>query len=96
MDIRFLQAAQYELDDSFDYYEQQSNGLGYDFLNEVLAAIKRIRYNPEAWTQISERTRRCLLNRFPFGVIYQIRDKEILIVAIAHLHRKPKYWKDRK
>jgi hypothetical protein len=29
------------------------------------------------------------------GIIYQIREKEILVVAVANLHRKPDYWKDR-
>ena len=45
-----------------------------------------------AWSNISKRTRRCLLNKFPYGVIYQIRDEEILVLAIAHLHRRPGYW----
>jgi len=95
MDVRFLTTAQIELDESFDFYEEQIEGLGYDFIMEVLATVKRIKNNPEAWTQLSARTRRCLINRFPFGIIYQVRDNEVLIVAIAHLHRKPGYWKNR-
>jgi len=95
MKIRFLEVAQIELDESFDYYEEQIEGLGHDFLKEILAAIKRIKTNPNAWSRLSKKTHRCLTNRFPFGVIYQIRDDEILIVAIAHLHRKPWYWMNR-
>ncbi len=95
MEVRFLKTAQIELDESFDYYEEQIHGLGHDFMMEFLAAIKRIKNNPKAWARLSLRTRRCLVKRFPFGVIYHIRDDEILIVAIAHLHRKPGYWKNR-
>ena len=95
MEVRFLNAAQIELDEAFYYYEEQIEGLGHDFIKEVLATVKRIKNNPEAWTQLSVRTRRCLTHRFPFGIVYQLRENEILIVAIAHLHRKPGYWKNR-
>lgn len=73
MDIRFLKAAQIELDESFIFYEDQMTGLGYEFIDEVEDTIKQIRAHSDAWTQFSERTRRCLVKRFPFGVIYQIR-----------------------
>jgi len=94
-EIRFLSVAQQEMDESFAYYEQQIMGLGHDFLAEILAALKRIKKNPEAWHSFSDRTRRCQVNRFPFGIIYQLRENEIIVVAVAHLHRKPEYWKNR-
>ena len=40
--------------------------------------------------------RRCLTNRFPFGVIYYQKDNEIIILAVMQLQRKPNYWKSRK
>jgi plasmid stabilization system protein ParE len=95
MEIRFLEIAQIELDETIEYYNNESVGLGDAFLLEVLNAIERIKLFPEAWHPFSSHTRRCQLHRFPYGIIYQILDTEILIVAIAHLHRKPDYWKDR-
>lgn len=95
MEIQLLDAAQQEMDESFEFYEEQMAGLGHDFLTEILAALKRIKQNTEAWTPFSERTRRCLVNRFPYGIVYQVRVDEILVVAVAHLHRKPGYWKNR-
>lgn len=95
MQIRFLKAAQKELDEAIAYYNNESKGLGDIFLKEVLAALDRIGSFPEAWHPCSKRTRRCQARRFPYGLIYQIRNNLILIVAVAHLHRKPDYWKDR-
>ncbi len=95
MKINFLEIAQIELDEAIDYYNYEVPGLGDAFLTEVLNALDRIGEFPEAWHLCSKRARRCQTRRFPYGIIYQIREQEILVVAIANLHRKPDYWKDR-
>lgn len=95
MKINFLEIAQIELDDAIEYYNYEVPGLGDAFLTDVLNALDRIGEFPEAWHPFSKRARRCQTRRFPYGVIYQIREQEILVVAIANLHRKPDYWKDR-
>jgi len=41
---------------------------------------------------MSRRTRRCRLHRFPFGLFYQVRSDEILIVSVMDLRRDPKRW----
>jgi plasmid stabilization system protein ParE len=95
MKIKFLEISQSELDNAIEYYNYELPGLGKIFLKEVLNCIDRIGKLPEAWHPCSKRTRRCLIRRFPYGIIYQVRKDEIFIIAIAHLHRKPDYWKDR-
>jgi len=84
-----------ELDDAIEYYNNESPSLGDKFLFEVLHSIDRIGQFPEAWHPTSKRTRRCQTHRFPYGVIYQIRENHILVVAVANLHREPKYWIER-
>jgi toxin ParE2 len=95
MRIKFLEIAQIELDEAIGYYNYESPGLGDAFLTEVLRALDRIGKFPVAWHPCSKRTRRCQTRRFPYGIIYQIRKDEILVVAIANLHRRPEYWRDR-
>ncbi len=95
MNIRFLEVAQKELDDAINYYNYELSGLGKVLFSEALHALDRIVKHPEAWHQYSRKIRRCQLRRFPYGIIYQIRETEILIIAVAHLHRRPSYWQDR-
>ena len=95
LQVQFLELAQQELDDAFDYYEYQQADLGYRFVQEVYNTIGLIKTYPLAWSSISPNTRRCLVKTFPYGVIYQKREDIILVVAIANLHRKPNYWVER-
>ncbi len=97
MNVRFLEPAEIEFFDAIVYYDLQRQGLGQEFAKEVEDTIERIKQDPEAWTvvSISRRTRRCLTNRFPYGIIYQIRKDIILIVAVMHLRRNPQTWQSR-
>lgn len=95
MKVEFLEVAENELFDAVVYYNEESEGLGFDFAAEVKRTIGRIIEYPEAWALLSRRTRRCRTNRFPYGLIYQIRGETILIVAVMHLHKDPVNWKNR-
>lgn len=95
MKINFLKIAQIELQESVNYLNEQSEGLGFEFANEVKRTIKRIVDYPDAWQKLSTNTRRARTNRFPYGLIYSHSEEEILIIAVMHLHRDPEYWKER-
>jgi plasmid stabilization system protein ParE len=95
MKIRFFAPAEAEFLEAISYYNLQSEGLGYEFAAEVKRTIQRIIQYREAWAKLSERTRRCRTNRFPYGVIYQVREDTLLIVAVMHLSREPQTWKSR-
>jgi hypothetical protein len=95
MNYSFHPAAENEFNEAVSYYEECQEGLGLDFSSEIFSAIQRIIYFPKSWSKLSKNTRRCLTNRFPFGVIFQIVDDELIIIAVMHLNRKPNYWKKR-
>jgi plasmid stabilization system protein ParE len=84
-----------ELSDAYNWYELKSEGLGEDFLKELDHAFSLIQNTPRTWPVISGKFRRFLLKRFPYGVIYQIKEDCIFILAVMHLSRKPDYWKKR-
>ena len=95
MNIRFLEVASVELDEAIEYYDRELPGLGKTFLAEVLAALDRIRRFPQGWHSLGKGVRRCRLRRFPYGLVYHVAEEGILILAVAHTHRRPDYWRDR-
>lgn len=87
--------AEKELRTAILYYDSCESGLGIDFHLETLSAIEKVNSFPLAWPIVSSPIRRCLLNRFPYGILYSVEEKEIFIVALMNLHRDPDYWKER-
>ena len=75
--VRLVSPANIELDEAVRYYDHQLPGLGFRFFQEVAAAIDRIRFMPEAWTKIGDRTRRCILKGFPYALLYMPFSQEI-------------------
>jgi len=95
MRVEFLQSAEDEFAEAIAYYNEQSEGLGLELAVELKRTIGRILDYPFAWMLLATRTRRCRLNRFPYAVLYQVRDSLILVVAIQNLHKHPESWKSR-
>lgn len=92
MKPHFLVLAQRELDDAVAWYNGQASGAGQDFLDELDRAVRRTVAFPMSCREIEPGIRRCLLARFPYGLIYGVDREMIVVVAVAHLHREPRYW----
>lgn len=95
MTFAFSKVAEAELFDAVEYYEQQQAGLGIRFFEEIYATIDRICKHPDAWENMDLKTRRCLANKFPYGVLYRIEEDSVWIMAVMNLGRNPDYWKHR-
>ena len=92
MKAGFLSTAELELKEAVEFYETAREGPGAEFLTEVEETVIFIEAHPLAWTSLSLRTRRCRTPRFPYGLFYQVRSDEILIVTVMDLRRDPKRW----
>jgi len=44
------------------------------------------------WPIVEDELRRHLVRKFPFGILYRIEPEKIVIIAVAHLRRRPGYW----
>lgn len=86
---------QYDIKESYDWYEDKVIGLGDDFMNELESAIEAVTALPDTWPNFLKGFRRFLLKRFPFSLIYRANEDRVYVVAIMHNSRKPGYWVDR-
>jgi hypothetical protein len=79
------------------WYEERRAGLGGEFLQAASEAVRSIAANPVAWpvTRGNRRVRRFLMPHFPYCVLFAVGNEHVLIVAFAHLRRKPGYWRHR-
>jgi plasmid stabilization system protein ParE len=96
LEIKFHDEAASEYDAAFDWYLARSPEAATRFDNEVERALQQIAENPQRWAAGISGTRRYLLRKFPFMLIYrELARKTVQIVAVAHTSRKPGFWKQR-
>lgn len=85
-----------EYADTVQYYTAERVELAQAFINAVENAIYRVRKSPTLYALIDEDLRRCMIHKFPYGIIYTIEPDYILILAIMHCSREPRYWENRR
>jgi len=80
---------------SAQYYEQQLPGPGKRFLDEIDQSVSAIHELPESAPVIHHHIRRKLIRYFPYALLYRIASREIIVLAVMHLRRRPGYWVNR-
>ena len=95
MNVRFLTLAQQEVDEAVLWFDDQVEGKGVEFLDELDRAVRLVTAYPLAAAEIEPEIRRRLFARFPYSLIYGIDKETIVVIAVAHFHREPRYWSDR-
>jgi len=95
MRVRLLPEAEKELLEAAEWYREQSLGLDYEFMRCMDEAMQRIGRAPLMFPVAHQGKRRILAKRFPYSIIFDVIENEILIYAIFHFSRNPKRWKRR-
>lgn len=95
MKICYLAVAREEIREAADYYAAISPDLGRAFRLELRQLMRLVTTMPLAWPESAEGTRKCLLTRFPYLVIYSPLPDALLVLAVGHQHRRPEYWRER-
>jgi toxin ParE1/3/4 len=97
VNLRLHLAERRELSRAIRWYEGQQPMLGEDLADAVKRAFVEIESAPERWPvwKRDHRARRYLLERFPFAIIYVVRNGIPFVVAVAHTQRRPRSWMKR-
>ncbi|HUG44107.1 MAG TPA: type II toxin-antitoxin system RelE/ParE family toxin [Acidobacteriota bacterium] len=93
--VEYLAEASRELDGALDWYLERSLTAAEAFLTEIDHGIQLIRGTPQMWPQFEGNTRRYVLRKFPYSIIFRQVDDLIQVVAVAHQKRRPGYWSNR-
>jgi toxin ParE1/3/4 len=87
MNVVFRPEAERDLIEARNWYDNERNGLGSEFLVEAARTIEKVGESP-GWYEIRWRNvRSCQLNRFPYLVFFRVLDVRIEIVGVLHGRR---------
>lgn len=89
-------AAERELSEAFEYFEEQSPYRGVLFLDAFATAAERLLQYPRAGRRLRGGVRRWVMANWRYSILYSIEPGGIYLIAIAHQSRRPGYWKGRR
>jgi plasmid stabilization system protein ParE len=84
-----------DIADAIDWYEEQSPGLGRRFYDDVQRVIGRIANNPLQYAIAYRTSRRALLRRFPYALVFRAEGDEVRLLGCFHTSRSPRKWQAR-
>jgi hypothetical protein len=94
--IKIHELAAKEFDEAIEWYELQTEGLGKRFKKAVIEQINKIKKHPGWYLVEADDIYKAYVPKFPYKILFTIdNNKNIIIWAIAHMHRKPWYWQSR-
>lgn len=93
--VELHETAEVELWEAIDWYDEQREDLGKEFARELERVVKVISSTPERFPIVFGQARKVVLKRFPYIIIFEVRDQLIIILAIFHTSRQPKQWQKR-
>lgn len=96
MKVFYHPAIEHELRSIIDFYEERSQGLGRQFLDEFEKQMLSIASMPTRWAIVEADIRRSLMKRFPYVIYFRILDEDVLrVTVVKHQRQHPAYGRKR-
>ena len=95
VEVRLHSQAERELRAAYLWYLDRNVIVADAFQSEAVHSIKAVSDDPLRWPVLSRAARRYVFPRFPFSLVYRVRDDRVEVIAFAHHKRKPGYWATR-
>jgi plasmid stabilization system protein ParE len=95
MRVVFAPSAREEILEATTYYRDRSNAVVERFSSEIASTVDLLLQFPGVGSPTSRNARRLILRNFPYQLIYRVEGDDIRVYAVAHLKRRPRYWRER-
>jgi toxin ParE1/3/4 len=93
--IRVHPEAKTEARQALLWYWDKSEIVALRYAAALKDAYAEIKLRPRSFPFQLHGTRRKILDRFPFSVVFREQSDTIQIIAVAHAKRRPGCWKNR-
>jgi plasmid stabilization system protein ParE len=94
-DVRIHPAALEEAEAAVEWYGKRSRRAAEALLSEIDRTIASISHHPQRYQVYEFKTRRAVLHKFPYLIVFRESKEGIEIIAVVHGRRRPGYWRDR-
>ena len=88
--IEISELAETEILMAYQYYENESKGLGNRMINEIDEIIKLLEIYPFLFQKKHKHYREAILNKFPYFIVYEIKKDKVILLSFFHTSRNPK------
>ncbi|MBN2890677.1 MAG: type II toxin-antitoxin system RelE/ParE family toxin [Bacteroidales bacterium] len=93
--VEITDEAKADLKEGIIWYKNKNSNLVEDFVSKVEKAVKTISENPLQFVALYKNSRKFKIDRFPYNIIYIIKEEKVIIFSIMHTSRNPQNWQKR-
>lgn len=95
--VVLLPEAKKDVARAYRWYEEQSIGLGMEFLRCLEVMLISIQRTPSIYPTVQGTCRRAILRRFPYAVFFDIEEARdaCIVYSVFHCAQNPDKWQER-
>lgn len=93
--VRLHPEAKSDLDEAIKWYSEKDKSIAIDFVVKRRETLNRIAQLPQMPQAVYRDVRKAAVQRFPYVVVYQAAQDEVIVISITHTARHDDFWKSR-
>lgn len=87
--VVFKEEADDDVFDARNWYETRRIGLGDELLDEIEEFVKVLEQEPQIFQVRNHNWRYCPLKRFPYLIVFEIEQQEVVVYAVFNTYQHP-------
>jgi mRNA-degrading endonuclease RelE of RelBE toxin-antitoxin system len=87
--VIFKEEADFDIFEARQWYESRRLGLGDELLDEIEEYVKILEQDPQIYQVRKRNWHYCPLKRFPYVIVFEIEEQEVLVYAVFNTYQHP-------